>query len=145
MLSVFFLLLEGGLDGGMDTDLEGVVEDEYDYAVSCLCEARCESERWKVWRVTHGVTSTSFPTRKGSRMQRRGSLSLSCGRPICAVSAQNTKVEGKNHLLKRFPSLEENALLEWGLTGRVRTHRGVLNRLVIPINPSPWECGVTSI
>jgi hypothetical protein len=91
---------EGKWEG--ETHREGVIEDEYDYAVRIIgdvCMRHVEG-----WRGTHGVTSTSFPARKGSRMQRRGSLSLSCGRPIYAVSAQTASVMQRKNRTSSYAS-----------------------------------------
>lgn len=88
-----YWLAFGSKDDGEGTDLESVVENEYDYAVHVKGDVCCvrHTEHGKEREGTHGVTSTSFPARKGSRMQRSGSLSLSCGRPICCtVSVQNS-------------------------------------------------------
>lgn len=101
---------------------------------------------------THGVTSTSFPARKGSRMQRSGNLSLSCGRPICApctVSAQGPSAMKSGR--ERGPpqtlpvSRESTESRSDEQEDAFRTHRGILNRLVVVVDPPPWERGVTSI
>jgi hypothetical protein len=127
------------------THREGVIEDKYDYSVRIIGDV-CVGHVVG-WRGTHGVTSTSFPARKGSRIQRRGSLSLSCGRPIYAVSTQTTSAtQCKN----RTSSYASRLLRDPVTIGPTRerhggTYRGVLNRLVVIIYLSSWECSVTSI